>query len=282
MAVKTNATHGYFNHILVSLDLISDYELTGDQAILLHKIYMLSQHEPCFASNKFLGQGWGKSANAISKLIARLSEKELVAVEIEYEENTKQVKRRLIHLNMGCEDETLSSDKQGVMPDCHGGSCQVGEENILDKNIIENKEKSNNINIITKKESQKQVFGEFENIHMTEESLNKLCMQYGKHDVMDMIERVSAWKKAKGKRYKDDYAGILNWIKKDDRMVTFKNRVDEMFDGILKGVKDKQFDLTRVNQMINDFRSEHFKEAEVLIQRLRQNKTMLKLKEGTL
>jgi len=152
------------------------------------------------------------------------------------------------------------------------------------ENALSNKEKekSNNINIITKKESQKQVFGEFKNIHMTEESLNKLCMQYGKHDVMDMIERVSAWKKAKGKRYKDDYAGILNWIKKDDRMVTFKNRVDEMFDGILKGVKDKQFDLTRVNQMINDFRSEHFKEAEVLIQRLRQNKTMLKLKEGTL
>ena len=154
MSVKTNKTHGYFNHISVSLDLISDYNLTGDQAILLHKIYMLSQQEPCFASNKFLGQGWGKSANAISKLIARLSEKELVAVEIEYEENSKQVKKRIIHINMGCEDDTLSSDKQGVMPDCHGGSCQVGEDNILDKNIITNKEKDIYININTQKESE--------------------------------------------------------------------------------------------------------------------------------
>ena len=57
--------------------------------------------------------------------------------------------------------------------------------------------------------------GEFGNVKLTDQEYRKLTDRYKKQDVDRVIETMGAWMKSKGKVYKDHYAALLNWIKKD-------------------------------------------------------------------
>lgn len=57
--------------------------------------------------------------------------------------------------------------------------------------------------------------GEFENVLITEEELEKLKERFP-YDWEDKIERLSEYMSSKGKRYKSHYATILTWAKKDE------------------------------------------------------------------
>lgn len=57
--------------------------------------------------------------------------------------------------------------------------------------------------------------GEFGNVKLTDQEYHKLTDRYKKQDVDRVIETMGAWMKSKGKVYKDHYAALLNWIKKD-------------------------------------------------------------------
>jgi len=64
------------------------------------------------------------------------------------------------------------------------------------------------------KESPKKVYGEFENITLTDQEYQKLQERFP--DCFgDWIEKLSAWKESKGKKTKSDYATILNWARMD-------------------------------------------------------------------
>lgn len=61
----------------------------------------------------------------------------------------------------------------------------------------------------------KNLYGEFKNVKLTEEEFEKLKILYGSKIVSDYIEKLSGYLKAKGKKYQDHYATLLNWIRKD-------------------------------------------------------------------
>jgi hypothetical protein len=61
-----------------------------------------------------------------------------------------------------------------------------------------------------KEEGKKDIYGEFANVRLTQEEYDKLGS-----DVKQMIERLSAYKASTGKTYRDDYATILNWRRRD-------------------------------------------------------------------
>ena len=77
-----------------------------------------------------------------------------------------------------------------------------------------NKDKPNN-----KKE--KKPYGEFEMVHLTDEELLKLQDKYP-DNWEDWIKRVDRGKAMKGYKYKNDYAGILSWIDKEEKEETQK------------------------------------------------------------
>ena len=57
------------------------------------------------------------------------------------------------------------------------------------------------------------VYGEFKNVILTSEELEKLKEKTPKYT--EYIENLSAYKTSSGKKYKSDYATLLNWIRKD-------------------------------------------------------------------
>jgi len=57
--------------------------------------------------------------------------------------------------------------------------------------------------------------GEFKNVHLTDEEMQKLIDQFGKQNTQERIERLSEYIASKGKKYKSHYATILAWARKD-------------------------------------------------------------------
>lgn len=61
----------------------------------------------------------------------------------------------------------------------------------------------------------KSPYGEFGNVSLTDEERHKLIERYGESQTQKAIESLGAYMKSKGKSYRDHYATLLNWIKKD-------------------------------------------------------------------
>jgi len=75
-----------------------------------------------------------------------------------------------------------------------------------------NKNDKNDKNI---KEIYKESFGEFKNVRLTPEELEKLKTRFP--DYLSRIESLSVWMKSNGKTKKDHYATILNWARRDEK-----------------------------------------------------------------
>lgn len=65
------------------------------------------------------------------------------------------------------------------------------------------------------KQIYKRKYGEFQNVLLTDEEFQKLKDRLGRQ-AEAMIERLSAYKESSGKKYKSDYATMLNWQRRDD------------------------------------------------------------------
>lgn len=65
-----------------------------------------------------------------------------------------------------------------------------------------------------KKEIIKEKFGEFENVLLSDDELQKLKSKLGE-ETESYIERLSSYIASSGKRYKSHYATILSWTQKD-------------------------------------------------------------------
>lgn len=62
----------------------------------------------------------------------------------------------------------------------------------------------------------KDIYGEFKNVKLKKEEFEKLKEKFPK-DYMDRIESLSEYMRSKGKTYKDHYATILSWARKEER-----------------------------------------------------------------
>lgn len=68
---------------------------------------------------------------------------------------------------------------------------------------------------INKKEIYKEKYGEFKNVLLTENELNKLKEQFS--DYEEKINKLSVYIASKGVKYKSHYATILNWSRKEPK-----------------------------------------------------------------
>lgn len=99
------------------------------------------------------------------------------------------------------------------------------DSNAIDKNRIEeDKEIEKDNNILSdstepepptpkKKKPVKHKYGEYNNVLLTDEELQKLKTEYSDYEVR--IERLSSYVESTGKKYKSHYATIRNWARKD-------------------------------------------------------------------
>lgn len=77
------------------------------------------------------------------------------------------------------------------------------------------------------KDSIKNIYGEFENVSLTEEEHQKLLDKYGEKNTNILIEELSGYMASTKKKYASHYATILNWARRKIQTVqekTLKNR----------------------------------------------------------
>lgn len=87
-------------------------------------------------------------------------------------------------------------------------ATMVPQSNLIKSNLIQS-----NINkdiVINDKSS----FGEFKNVKLKEEELNKLIERFGENNTKLLIEELSIGIESKGYKYKSHYATLLNWARR--------------------------------------------------------------------
>ena len=119
-----------------------------------------------------------------------------------------EVEKMLGSETQWAEKKRAYREKQKLL---ESGQCPQIEDNVptmSDKSKSKSKSKSKNIN--------KSEYGEFNNVRLSDDELAKLKAKFPK-DWSNRIEALSEYMRSKGKTYKDHYATILSWARKEQR-----------------------------------------------------------------
>ena len=194
-----------FRGIWIPRHIWLDKKLKPIEKILLAEIESLGGlSDGCFASNQYLAEFLDLSKDRTSKLISSLKNKGYITVELVYKEGTYEVEQRLIkiipysYFQLGGQDHL-------------GG---IGENN----DYITNNYNINNNNKASKKKTIKEPrhkYGEFKNVLLSDKDLEKLKTEYGEELVEKYIKKMDEWIELNGRRYKNYYLALRQWMNKE-------------------------------------------------------------------
>ena len=194
-----------FRGIWIPRHIWLDKNLKPIEKILLAEIDSLGgSSDGCFASNQYFADFFDLSKDRISRLVSGLKNKGYITVELIYKEGTCEVDKRIIKLN------PYSYFYQGVQN--HQGG--IGENT---KDITNNYNINNN-NKTSKKKTTKEVrhkYGEFKNVLLSDKDLEKLKAEYGEELVEKYIKKMDEWIELNGRRYKNYYLALRQWMNKE-------------------------------------------------------------------
>ena len=194
-----------FRGIWIPKEIWLSKDLSTNEKILLAEIDSLGgSSDGCFASNQYFADFFDLSKDRISRLVSGLKNKGYITVELIYKEGTCEVDKRIIKLN------PYSYFYQGVQN--HQGG--IGENT---KDITNNYNINNN-NKTSKKKATKEVrhkYGEFKNILLSDKDLEKLKAEYGEELVEKYIKKMDEWIELNGRRYKNYYLALRQWMNKE-------------------------------------------------------------------
>lgn len=91
----------------------------------------------------------------------------------------------------------------------------TNEQQTINNNRINNNKSIKEINNIKEKINKKEKYGSFNNVKLTDEEYQKLKDKF--NDYESKIENLSSYLAMKGDKYKNHYAVILNWSRKDEK-----------------------------------------------------------------
>ena len=194
-----------FRGIWIPKEIWLSKDLSTNEKILLAEIDSLGgSSDGCFASNQYFADFFDLSKDRISRLVSGLKNKGYITVELIYKEGTCEVDKRIIKLN------PYSYFYQGVQN--HQGG--IGENT---KDITNNYNINNN-NKASKKKTTKEPrhkYGEFKNILLSDKDLEKLKAEYGEELVEKYIKKMDEWIELNGRRYKNYYLALRQWMNKE-------------------------------------------------------------------
>ena len=194
-----------FRGIWIPKEIWLSKDLSTNEKILLAEIDSLGgSSDGCFASNQYFADFFDLSKDRISRLVSGLKNKGYITVELIYKEGTCEVDKRIIKLN------PYSYFYQGVQN--HQGG--IGENT---KDITNNYNINNN-NKTSKKKTTKEVrhkYGEFKNVLLSDKDLEKLKTEYGEELVEKYIKKMDEWIELNGRRYKNYYLALRQWMNKE-------------------------------------------------------------------
>ena len=194
-----------FRGIWIPKEIWLNKDLSTNEKILLAEIESLGGlSNGCFASNQYLAEFFDLSKDRISKLISGLKNKGYITVELIYKEGTCEVEQRLIRI---VPSSYFYLGGQNYL----GG---IGENN----DYITKQYNINNNNKTSKKKTTKEVrhkYGEFKNVLLSDKDLEKLKTEYGEELVEKYIKKMDEWIELNGRRYKNYYLALRQWMNKE-------------------------------------------------------------------
>ena len=146
----------------------------------------------------------------------------------EYNRLAKQKSRAKRKLLANVNDMSMTSQQ------CQGTDIDIDKEKDKeeDNNILSDSDES------APKKPSKHKYGEYQNVLLTDEELDKLKAEYP--DWEDRIERLSSYVASTGKKYKSHYATIRNWARKDTKPITYQKPVDSTTNQQLRAIQERQ------------------------------------------
>ena len=131
-------------------------------------------------------------------------------------------------------------EKQKLLECNVTGNVTVTQGNATDIDIEEEKEREEDIiNISPSPKAKKPVkhkYGEYKNVLLTDDELEKLKDEY--FDYEERIERLSSYMESTGKRYKSHYATIRNWARKDKQPTPVREKPQNATDAFFAGLQE--------------------------------------------
>lgn len=194
-----------------------DNRLTKLAVLMYGEITALaSETGVCWAGNKYFADLYNVSIRTISDAINKLKEYGYIDIDYQCKENSKEIEKRLIKIT----DEVVKISSRGYRKNFLGG---------IEKNFQDNNTSINNTSINTKEkknikkkrkvkeEEQVYTIGEFGNVKLSLQEIDKLITLYGSEKNLDIaIDILGNYIESSGHKYKSHYAVLRknNWVYK--------------------------------------------------------------------
>ena len=201
------------NYIVIQSFMVKELGLKGNELMIYAIIYGFSQNGQKFSGSlQYLSDWLNCTKQAVMNNLKSLCKKGLIKKTDIEKSGVKFCEYNATYLNGG--KENCIPGKENCIPGKE--SCMGGIQESLPNNLCNNIS-SNNIedNIVNSK--QKKCYGEYNNVLLTDEDIEKLKSKFP--DWKARIEDLSCYMESKGKKYKNHRATIEHWA----RMESDKN-----------------------------------------------------------
>jgi hypothetical protein len=151
--------------------------------------------------------------------------------------------------------ETLKNNaKKGGAPKGNQNAKKQKQPNREKNNLNDN----DNVTIINdslkeKNKKEKISFGEFKNVLLSEEELEKLKQRFSDYELR--IEKLSNYIASKGDRYKSHYATILNWARNEKKESDVAEIKPEWYGKEVKKKEMSQEEVEELENILSEFKN---------------------------
>ena len=188
------------------VEALAKIRISGEEMqcfwVILRKTYGWHKKQDRISLSQF-SQLTGLKRQNVLRAINKLSSKKIIGV---IKNDVSQI--NIYNINKDFDEWqplskkiTLSSKKITTV---------INIDNQVSSKKIHTKEK------ITKETLQKKIYGEFQNVKLSDFEFQKLKETFGDAGTNDRIENLSQYVASKGKKYLNHYATILAWERKND------------------------------------------------------------------
>lgn len=153
--------------------------------------------------------------------------------------------------------ETLKNNaKKGGAPKGNQNAKKQKQPN-REKNNLNDNDNDNEIiiydNLKEKNKKEKFSFGEFKNVLLSEEELEKLKQRFSDYELR--IEKLSNYIASKGDRYKSHYATILNWARNEKKESDVAEIKPEWYGKEVKKKEMTQEEVEELENILSEFKN---------------------------
>ena len=199
-------------YAIIPANVRYDKDLPPMAKLLYGEITCLTQKDGlCWASNAYFAGLYEMSKDRISKLISILENKGYISVHVERNDKNEVVKRYIKLNTVESTTPTVENNETSLVENNETPLVKNNEEN----NINLNNTRMNNINLNiphSKQKNQKHKFGEYQNVLLSDEELQKLKNEYGDEKTIKAIKLFSELIEMKGYKYKSHYLAMKKWV----------------------------------------------------------------------